>query len=283
MTGPERKMWPVVVSGTEVVWVRGFQAPSRLRSQGDEAVLMREVRCKSTLAKGGRRGAVATWTHHTEMNASPRPEQLRTVIPTEQIQKRVREMARQISSDYQGKTIHALGLLENGFVFMADLVRVLEVPVICQFIKPRYGASRRTQPRAFSKSFSATNSPSWASMYLLIEGLVHSGVTSEFLMNDLRSRGAASVKLATLLDRQSARRVQLQPDYFGFSGGRSIPRRLRVGIAGADPSQPALRSCCKLNLVRDLSHGKNSILFCTRSVRMARVGNFLYPILAAGI
>ena len=51
---------------------------------------------------------------------------------------------------------------------------------------------------------------------LLVEGLVHSGVTSEFLMSDLRGRGAASVKLATLLDRQSARRVPLQPDYFGF-------------------------------------------------------------------
>jgi len=51
---------------------------------------------------------------------------------------------------------------------------------------------------------------------LLVEGLVHSGVTGEFLMNDLRARGAASVKLATLLDRQSARRVRLQPDYFGF-------------------------------------------------------------------
>ena len=51
---------------------------------------------------------------------------------------------------------------------------------------------------------------------LLVEGLVHSGVTTEFLMNDLRVRGAASVKLATLLDRPSARRLQLQPDYFGF-------------------------------------------------------------------
>jgi hypoxanthine phosphoribosyltransferase len=51
---------------------------------------------------------------------------------------------------------------------------------------------------------------------LLVEGVVHSGVTTEFLMNDLRARGAASVKIATLLDRQSVRRVPLQPDYFGF-------------------------------------------------------------------
>ena len=51
---------------------------------------------------------------------------------------------------------------------------------------------------------------------LLVEGLVHSGITSEFLMSDLLARGAASVKLATLLDRQTARRVQVQPDYFVF-------------------------------------------------------------------
>ena len=54
---------------------------------------------------------------------------------------------------------------------------------------------------------------------LLVEGLVHSGVTTEFLMSDLKARGAASVKLVTLLDRQSARRVPLQPDYFGFLVG----------------------------------------------------------------
>ncbi len=72
------------------------------------------------------------------------------VIPTEQIQKRVREMARQISNDYQGKTIHALGLLENSFIFMADLVRVLEVPVICQFIKPTISQGTTGHPRRVS-------------------------------------------------------------------------------------------------------------------------------------
>jgi hypoxanthine phosphoribosyltransferase len=51
---------------------------------------------------------------------------------------------------------------------------------------------------------------------LLVEGILHSGITTEFLLNDLRARGAATVKTAALLDRQAARRVQLQPDYFGF-------------------------------------------------------------------
>jgi hypoxanthine phosphoribosyltransferase len=135
---------------------------------------------------------------------------LRTVIAAEQIQKRVREMGRQISDDYQGKTVHALALLENGFMFVADLVRVLEVPVICQFIKPHY------QPGEVLEIFFSHRSDIRGQHVLLVEGVVHSGVTTEFLMSDLRARGAASVKVATLLDRQSARRVQLQPDYFGF-------------------------------------------------------------------
>ena len=107
------------------------------------------------------------------------------VIPADQVQKRVREMARQISHDYVGKTIHALGILENGFIFLSDLVRAIEVPVVCQFIKPKYRDDI-------------------------------GDVTAEFLINDLKARGAATVKIAALLDRQSARRVQLQPDYFGF-------------------------------------------------------------------
>src|ERR1022692_1149295 len=130
------------------------------------------------------------------MNASPKPEQLRTVIPTEQIQKRVREMARQISNDYQGKTIHALALLENGFIFMADLVRALEVPVICQFIKPKYRREQANTPAGFLEIFFSHELEIVGQHVLLIEGLVHSGVTTEFLMNDLRGRGASSVKVA---------------------------------------------------------------------------------------
>ena len=147
------------------------------------------------------------------MNGS-RVEPLRQVITTEQIQKRVKELGRQISDDYQGQTIQALAVLENSFMFLADLVRALEVPVVCQFIKPRYthgGSAGDVMEIFFS------HEPDIRGQHiLLVEGLVHSGVTSEFLMSDLRSRGAASVKLVTLLDRQSARRVRLQPDYFGF-------------------------------------------------------------------
>jgi hypoxanthine phosphoribosyltransferase len=145
-----------------------------------------------------------------------RAESLRQVISAEQIQKRVKELGRQISDDYNGQTIQALAVLENGFMFLADLVRALDVPVVCQFIKPKYRKQQGDPSVDVTEIFFSHEPEIRGHHILLVEGLVHSGVTSEFLMNDLRARGAASVKLVTLLDRQSARRVALQPDYFGF-------------------------------------------------------------------
>ncbi|MGB0006958.1 MAG: phosphoribosyltransferase family protein [Candidatus Sulfotelmatobacter sp.] len=145
-----------------------------------------------------------------------RAEPLRQVIASEQIQKRVKELGRHISDDYRGQTIQALAVLENAFMFMADLVRALDVPVVCQFIKPKYSKQPGKQAGEIVEIFFSHEPDIRGQHVLLVEGLVHSGVTSEFLMNDLRARGAASVKLVTLLDRQSARRVALQPDYFGF-------------------------------------------------------------------
>jgi len=148
--------------------------------------------------------------------SDPRVEPLRPVITSDQIQKRVKELARQISDDYKGQTIQMLAVLENAFMFQADLVRAIEVPVVCQFIKPKYSRPPSGASHDVMEIFFSHEPDIRGQHILLVEGLVHSGVTSEFLMGDLRSRGAASVKLVTLLDRQSARRVPLQPDYFGF-------------------------------------------------------------------
>ena len=150
------------------------------------------------------------------MNTTSRIEPLRSVISAEQIQKRVREMGRQISDDYQGKTVHVLVILENSFMFMADLVRAMDVPLTCTFVKPRYRTQGSSGQAEMLEILFSHDLDIKGKDVLLVEGLVHSGVTTEFLMSDLRARGAASVKLATLLDRQAARRVQLQPDYFGF-------------------------------------------------------------------
>jgi len=167
------------------------------------------------------------------MNQTVKHEPPRTVIPAEQLQKRVREMGRQISDDYRGRSIHLLALLENGFIFMADLARALDGPVICQFIKPRYHEEKADGSGGVLEIFFSHEPDIRGQHVLVVEGLVHSGITTEFLMNDLKERGAASVKLATLLDRQSARRVQLQPDYFGFL----VDEAFLVGYGLGSPEQ----------------------------------------------
>lgn len=136
----------------------------------------------------------------------------RVLLSADQIKKRVQEMSRQISADYQGKILHVVCVLENGFVFMADLVRELEIPVVCQFVKPQF----KDTNSSITEIFFSPEVNVQGQHVLLVETLVQSGITSEFLMRNLVGRGAATVKLAALLDKQSARRVSLQPDYFGF-------------------------------------------------------------------
>jgi hypoxanthine phosphoribosyltransferase len=121
-------------------------------------------------------------------------------------------MARQISRDYQGRTLHVVAVMENGFMFMADLVRELNMPVVCQFVKGEFNDEHPSTTEIFySPEVEVTGKD-----VLVVEALIQSGLTSEFLLRNLISRGASSVKLAVLLDKQAARRVSLQPDYFGF-------------------------------------------------------------------
>lgn len=136
----------------------------------------------------------------------------RIVLSADQIKKRVQEMARRITADFEGRTIYVVGVLENSFIFMADLVRELDMPVVCQFVKREY---KESNP-ATTEIFYSPEIDVHGQDVLLVEALIQSGVTSEFLIRNLTGRGAKSVKLAVLLDKQTSRRVSLQPDYFGF-------------------------------------------------------------------
>ena len=143
---------------------------------------------------------------------SVQSEYPRILLSAEQIKKRVQEMARQISNDFRGRTLYVVGVMENGFIFMADLVRELDLNVVCLFVRAESKEANSTTTEIFfSPELDVQDQH-----VLLVEVLVQSGLTTEFLIRNLAGRGAASVKLAVLLDKQSARRVSLQPDYFGF-------------------------------------------------------------------
>lgn len=146
------------------------------------------------------------------MSSSLAQEYPRVVLSADQIKKRVQEMARKIAADYQGRTIYVVGVMENGFIFLADLVRELDVPLVCQFVK----GEQKEANAATTEIFYSPEIDVKGQDVLLVETLIQSGVTSEFLMRNLAGRGAKSVKLAVLLDKQASRRVSLQPDYFGF-------------------------------------------------------------------
>jgi hypoxanthine phosphoribosyltransferase len=151
------------------------------------------------------------------------------LLTAEQIQRRVKEMGQQISRDYAGKNLMVICVLPNGFVFGADLIRSINLRVLCHFVQPQRkamdGAASQVQihygPEIDVKGKDV----------LFAEGLIQSGQTTEFLMRTIQSWGAASVKLAALIDKQSARRVALQPDYMGFI----IEETYIVGYGLGDP------------------------------------------------
>ncbi|HWR14489.1 MAG TPA: phosphoribosyltransferase family protein [Terriglobales bacterium] len=143
------------------------------------------------------------------------PGTLKPVLTADQIQRRVIDMARQINTDYAGRTLNAVCVLEDGFVFMADLVRHLDIPVICQFLKPFIHEVQQGDMMTTEIKFAPEVDVQGGDV-ILFQGLLQSGITTEFLIRNLTTRGANSVKVATLLDRQTGRRVMLQPDYFGF-------------------------------------------------------------------
>lgn len=143
------------------------------------------------------------------------PKDLKIVVPADKIAQRILELARQITDEYTGKRLFIIGVLENALMFTADLMRAIDLPTVCQFVLTNV----RDMEQGHTPSREIFFFPEVeveGEHVLLVEGLVQSGLTTDFLVTNLMKRGAASIKTATLLDRQAARRVQFQPDYFGF-------------------------------------------------------------------
>lgn len=137
----------------------------------------------------------------------------KVLLTAEQIQRRVKELGEQISRDYAGKRLMLICVLHNGFVFAADLLRAIDIPVLCQFVQPQ------RKPVEGTAQIEIHYGPEFdvkGKEIILVEGLIQSGQTTEFLLRTIQSWGASSVKLAALIDKQASRRVPVQPDYMGF-------------------------------------------------------------------
>lgn len=151
------------------------------------------------------------------------------LLTAEQIQRRVKEIGQQISRDYAGKELTLLCVLPNAFVFAADLIRSIDIPVTCQFIQPQKksppGHASHVQIH-YGSTFDVKGKH-----VVLVEGLIQSGHTTEFLLRMALSWNAASAKLVALIDKQSSRKVPVQPDYMGFI----LEETYVVGYGMGDP------------------------------------------------
>jgi hypoxanthine phosphoribosyltransferase len=140
---------------------------------------------------------------------------LRSVISAKQIQKRVHELASQISRDYRGKTLHVVGVLENSFVFTADLIRALKVPVYCSFVR----ADIRDTAQGGIATREITYTPRVEAAgkdILLVEGILQSGMTMDHLYRYLLGQDPTSVRTVSLVEKTDERKVDVPTDYVGF-------------------------------------------------------------------
>lgn len=163
-------------------------------------------------------------------------ENYQVVISESQLRQRIDALGRQISKDYEGRVVYCVGILEDGFIFMADLVRAITGDVVCQFVKPHTQGLCGTN--LATEIFYAPEVNVAGQHILLCLGLLHSGQTTDFLIRNFQARGAASVSVCALLDRQSARRVHLEVQYCGFLVGTQWLAGFGLGAPSLNRNRP---------------------------------------------
>lgn len=167
--------------------------------------------------------------HPSSAGQAARPaNNLRVVLTEKQIQRRVRQLAEQMNRDYKGKTVHVVGILENCFMFMSDLVRALKVPVICHFVKAeiRDTAAGVVPVREimYTPKVEATGRE-----VLLVDGILQSGVTLDHLYRYVLGQNPSSVRTASLIEKTDERKVDVATDYVGFKVDFKTTGKFLVG------------------------------------------------------
>ena len=143
------------------------------------------------------------------------PKGLKAILSEQQLRRRVREMAKQINKDYAGKTLHVVGILQDCFMFMPDLVRALTIPVICSFVRCQVRDSESGLV-AMREIMYIPPVDAAGKDILLLNGILQSGVTLDHLRRTLDAQQPASVRIAALLDKTEERKVDIKVDYAGF-------------------------------------------------------------------
>jgi hypoxanthine phosphoribosyltransferase len=165
------------------------------------------------------------------MKTPPIPGLERILFTEEQIDERIREVAAEISRDYEGKVLKLVGVLRGSVFFLAALARRIEVPVKIDFLGISSFSNRSGAPGLVRIAKDLDESIEGEDV-LLIEDIVDTGFTLRYLMQTLAGRAPNSLSVCTFLDRNSRRIVQIPVNYRCFE----IPDRFVVGF-GLDYNQ----------------------------------------------
>lgn len=153
------------------------------------------------------------------------------LLTEQQISERVREIGAQIAVDYAGKELILIGVLKGACLFLSDLMRTIDAPLAIEFMAvSSYGKQlRSTGEVRIVKDLDVAVE---GKHLVVVEDIIDTGLTLSYLLENLRSRGAASVKLAALLDKPEPRKTDVAVDYVGFQ----VPNKFLVGY-GLDAAE----------------------------------------------
>lgn len=145
------------------------------------------------------------------------------MLPAEEIQSRVKTIASEINAQYEGKQPLFLGVLNGAFLFMADLFK--NINLLCEISFIKVSSYSGTASSGQVKNLIGLNENITGRHIIVVEDIVDTGDTMKYLLDELKSKNPASVKLATILFKPEALRQDVKPDYVGFE----IPPAFVVG------------------------------------------------------
>lgn len=146
------------------------------------------------------------------------------LVNQEDIHKRVRDLGHQITADYEGKDLFMIGILKGAYNFFSDLTRAVMLPVRIDFvIATSYGMATTTSGAV--RIISDLTENITGKDVLMVDDIIDSGITTDFMKKHLLSKRPRSLKTCVLLDKKERRKVAIEADYVGFS----IPNKYVVG------------------------------------------------------
>lgn len=156
---------------------------------------------------------------------------IETLISREKVESRIKELAKLIETDYKEKDLICVGLLKGSVMFLSDLIKEISLPLQIDFMNvSSYGSETTSSGNV--KVIKDTDIDVRGKDVLIVEDIIDTGITLEYVIGMFKTKGVASVKTCTLLSKPERRKIDVKVDYIGFE----VPDKFVIGY-GLDYAQ----------------------------------------------